>query len=549
MTRRSRRFGCAAIIAICFAYAGIVQAVSWNQHSHYDLIQALYTGDAKIDDYEANTGDKVLFKDHWYSARAPGMALSALPLYGFLDLIDARGWEQKHQTWRHDETIVWMLGLWGNVLPGVLMLLLVWRIAERLKPGYGILAATTLGLGTLILPLSTLLFSHVFAAFLGFAAFALLFRERAGPARLWMVGLAGVIAGYGVGSEYPVFFVAAILGFYLLAHPQTRALKARVVRAFTYIVGGIVGIIPLLAYNQLAFGDWTHLAYADVPRQQVGFFGITLPDPVVLATLLFDSRGLFTLAPVLLLATAGIWLLYRQGKRAEALVIGTICATYCIYNSGYYLPFGGGFMGPRFLTTMLPFLALPLALAFRRWPGVTVGLAVISITTMATATLTHPLTGYETETVIWMQLLGAQDFQSTVATLFGHGHAWRAATVFVVPLALGVAFTVLSAQRLRFSNRAVLTGVVAVVLWGLFATVVPTISGLDHEGLLSISRAGDTNALTKPWGPYPLRDLAIFAAAIGVLTLVIGRILSPAKRMVQPVIVTSKSPAKAAIAR
>ncbi len=68
-------------------------------------------------------------------------------------------------------------------------------------------------------------------------------------------------------------------------------------------------------------------------------------------------------------------LLYRRGRPAEALTIAGVCVCYLGYNSGYYLPFGGGFMGPRFLMTMLPFLALPIGIASSaipaprsRWP-------------------------------------------------------------------------------------------------------------------------------------------------------------------------------------
>ena len=127
--------------------------------------------------------------------------------------------------------------------------------------------------------------------------------------------------------------------------------------------------MPLLLYNHYAFHSWTHLAYSNVKRQQKGFFGISAPSLKVLATLLFDSRGLLTLSPVLVMGAVGTVLLYRRGRRAEALTITGICLCYLGYNSGYYLPFGGGFMGPRFLITMLPFLAFPLGIALKRFPG------------------------------------------------------------------------------------------------------------------------------------------------------------------------------------
>ena len=101
----------------------------------------------------------------------------------------------------------------------------------------------------------------------------------------------------------------------------------------------------------------------------------------MLSTLLLDSRGLLTISPVLALGAVGTVLLYRRGRRAEALTIAGVCLCYLGYNSGYYLPFGGGFMGPRFLTTMLPFLACPLGLALKRYPGPTIALAAVSITT------------------------------------------------------------------------------------------------------------------------------------------------------------------------
>ena len=205
----SKRLALAAILLVGLAYATMIQSFSWNQTSHYDLIRSLDKDGTTIDAYQENTGDKAFYKGHWYSARAPGLALFALPFYDTLNLVNADSWARKSEAQRGDDEMIYLIGLWANVLPGLLLLLLVWRVAERFEPGYGALAAVALGLGTMVLPLSTLLFSHVFTAFLGFAAFALMLRERDGPPSPMLLALAGLAMGYAVVSEYPLFFVAA----------------------------------------------------------------------------------------------------------------------------------------------------------------------------------------------------------------------------------------------------------------------------------------------------------------------------------------------------
>jgi hypothetical protein len=525
MHSNKRRLALVAILLVGVAYATMIQSFSWNQTSHYDLIRSLDNDGTTIDAYQENTGDKVSYKGHFYSARAPGLALFALPWYDGLKAVDAPRLARSSQA-QHGEDE--MIGLWANVMPGLFLLLLVWRAADRFQPGYGAAAAVALGLGTLVLPLSTLLFSHVFTAFLGFAAFALMLRERDGPPSALLLGLAGLAMGYAVASEYPLFFVALVLGCYLLSRRDalTPPLIAR--RAGAYIAGGIVGIVPLLLYNHYAFHSWTHLAYSDVPRQQKGFFGIGIPGLKVLATLLFDSRGLLTISPVLLMGAIGTALLYKRGKRAEALTIAGICLCYVSYNSGYYLPFGGGFMGPRFLTTMLPFLAVPLGIAFKRFPGPTIALAAVSIATTVIGSITHPLVGYETETVVWARYLREGFFQPTIASAFGAGRGWSAIWPFLLAAGGGVLTAAWATPRLHLSEATLGAGLLALVAWALFAALAPTLLGIDHQGLLSIVGAGDHTALNltlHDGARYPLKTLTVIAAVAGLLALCAMRLL------------------------
>src|SRR5262249_17177013 len=69
------RRGLLALLLVGVTYATMIQSFSWNQTSHYDLIRSLDKGGTTIDAYQENTGDKVLYHHHWFSARAPGLAL------------------------------------------------------------------------------------------------------------------------------------------------------------------------------------------------------------------------------------------------------------------------------------------------------------------------------------------------------------------------------------------------------------------------------------------------------------------------------------------
>ncbi len=528
-----RRLALVAILLVGIAYATMIQSFSWNQTSHYDLIRSLNVESTNIDAFQQNTGDKVFYRGHWYSARAPGLALFALPFYDTLKGLNAEKWARARQAMHGEDEMVYLIGLWGNVLPGLLLLLLVWRVAERFEPGYGAAAAVSLGLGTLVLPLSTLLFSHIFTAFLGFGAFALMLRERDGPPSPLLLGVAGLAMGYAVASEYPLFFVALVLGLYLLSRRDAWSVRGVLTRAGAYIAGGVVGIVPLLLYNHYAFHSWTHLAYSDVPRQQHGFFGIGAPSLKVLATLLFDSRGLLTISPVLILGAVGTVLLYRRGKRAEALTIGGICLCYVGYNSGYYLPFGGGFMGPRFLTTMLPFLAVGLSIAFKRFPGPTIALAAASIVTTVIATITHPLIGYENEAVVWTRFLSKGFFQPTIASAYGMGRGWGGIWPFLLAAGAGVVLAAFATSRVRLTLASLGAGALALLAWGLFAALAPTVLGIDHRGLLSIVGAGDHTALNltlHDGARYPLTRLVLYACAGGLLALGAARLLRNAPR-------------------
>ena len=546
--RRQRPALTLTVFALACAF--VVQSPGWAQTSYMALSKALSSGTAQIDRWHWETHDDAYTNGHYYSVKPPGLVLATLPLYRALDAAGAERlareariraesgggapWASRslpaaqygfsrtraieaRRTIVDDAPMTWALGLLGVVVPAALLLWLVARCAERIMPGTGVATAIALGTGTLVLPFSTLYFSHVLAALLSFAAFALVWRERErararGPAR-GRLALAGLLAGLAVVCEYPLAITAAIVGLYALMPRAAGPVR----RAVAYGGGLAAGVAPLLAYQWWAFGSPLHLAYddaiaktgrsghAEIGLNDDGFFGITPPRPDAALELLFSGRGLLTLAPVLVLAIAGVAALRRDGRhRAEATVIAAVALAYFVYNAGYWLPLGGGSPGPRFLIPVLPFLALGLAVAWRRWPAVTLALTAISATTMVAATMSHPMIGVN-DPGVWVDRIGRGLFQHSVLDLAGIAHGLVAIAPFVIGIAIALALGVSSLGRAELA-RGARWAPVAVAAWALAATLVPRSGELPSDGaLMLIAVAGAVALLAVALVALPLR--------------------------------------------
>jgi len=133
-------------------------------------------------------------------------------------------------------------------------------------------------------------------------------------------------------------------------------------------------------------------------------------------TALFGNRGLLMLAPVLVAAAVGLWLVWRSGRRAEALVCIVVSFLLVFADAGYFDPIGGYAPAPRFVGPALPFLALGLGPVFKRWPVISTVLAIPSVIASTVMSLTWSTLTHYRETV-WGEIarLGVDAGRSRLA--------------------------------------------------------------------------------------------------------------------------------------
>ena len=317
---------------------------------------------------EPDLFDRAVYGGHTYADKAPGLSVAAIPAF---ELERAVGIAKAPRDWHAEaDASLWLMrvlssGVFFLVAVGIVM----WLAGD--------VAAAAFGVATLAAPLAPTFFEHDAAGALAIAAFALLVRCR-GPA---LLAGAGVLAGAAVCTSYQTALIVVLL----LAYAAWRHRRA----AAWFALGLVPPAIALGTYDQIAFGSPFHLSYRYVAnrfaeRQHGGFFGIGAPTFHGIVDVLVGSRGLLVWSPVCLAAAVGLVLARR---RPELIVAALVVVAFVLVDAGYFLPYGGGSPGPRFLGAALPFLALGIAPALERFRLPTLALVAVSAVTMTVQAL------------------------------------------------------------------------------------------------------------------------------------------------------------------
>lgn len=391
-------------LAVWLVYAlHVVPGGGVNPNRYFDLTHSLVNEHTtNIDAYHENTVDKGFKDGHYYSLGVPGPSLLGIPpylvfkaVYRILPerlvkpLASVQSFKQGQQGgfYQKDNTEFFLSTIWITWFALSLISALAAVVLFKLFLGLGVSRANALlatgayAFGTPAFFFSTTYFSHAFAASFVIFGLYLLHKLSSSPRPLTFM-LAGLAVASAVLMEYQGLFLAAGAAVFVL-------LKWTPKKSWSFFAGAAIPCVVLLIYNTLAFGGPFHSAYQFVvgqnaPFHSVGALGFTIPRPDRLWGLTFSfRRGLFVYSPVLLLSFAGFILALRRRQQPAfgLLLLSVFAALGCwLWIASFQAWDGSSTFGPRLLVSILPFLAIGVALSLRKVPRlISIPLVALSV--------------------------------------------------------------------------------------------------------------------------------------------------------------------------
>jgi hypothetical protein len=373
-----------------FIYSFFIHWIGSNENSRFALTRAIVDeGGFEIDSFYNQTGDRSYYNQHYYSDKEPGVSFLAISVYVVWKFVYYNFFPESFiQNHVGSNTTVIDLKVGMNNVPiylsikpgffilssmilltiftssllGALLIVLVYKISKYFTNNEKsrLIITFVVGLGTLIFPYSIVFFDHVVYTFFSFFSFYLLFKakhENINKKRYFI--FVGLISGYAIVCGTITFVITLACLAYLLSFNKEKL--------FYFVIGGIIGLLPLLLYNYSIFGTPFTL-----PRHHLDpniwseyhIQGLHTPNPfVIFRLLIYPFKGLFFYYPILIFSLIGLCYMYKKFKIETVLIIFVFFA-YLIFNSAWYAWWGGASFGPRHLTIVTPFLSIPLLYFF-----------------------------------------------------------------------------------------------------------------------------------------------------------------------------------------
>ncbi|HOF66394.1 MAG TPA: hypothetical protein PLX54_08665 [Candidatus Fermentibacter daniensis] len=318
--------------------------------SRWALVRQLVdAGTMRIDPYGTLMSDKSEWLGHFYSDKSALLSLACVPPAG-LAAAAGIGSEGSIPLAGFDPARFFCERL--LVSGALLALLLLIRRRLRRESTDPLPAVVAIGLGSILLPYSTVLYSHVPAAALLFAGYCLQKESR--------FRASDICCALAASMDYTV-----ILPFIVLVAFRPRAWW-RPSGVLTTVLITAAAFIPQMAYNRICFGNPFRMGYSLEASDAFegigsGFFGFTVPTAGQLLYLLFSpERGLFFYMPWIVPGLGGLVARDVKGRLRIDPGLPAVLVYILLYSALHTRTQGWAF-GPRYLIPVVPFAALGLS--------------------------------------------------------------------------------------------------------------------------------------------------------------------------------------------
>ncbi|MEZ4754694.1 MAG: hypothetical protein R3A13_10380 [Bdellovibrionota bacterium] len=344
------------IVLIFFIWLSLVIFINQSDLTAYNLQQAgveaiVERGTFSLKETETpafkNPGDSFYHKDWQLPAKQPGQfILGAIP-YFFLEKLGL--------SYRSNLIATsWLVTALSTTLLAALCIFLVYSLCFEIwncSPQSSLIAAFSFGFGTHFLPYSGVMHHDIICTFFLFAAvyFIEKIRLKKGQGGSLFVGLLLSFAASSSGLSAVVILALGLYAIYQFNWNNRRQL----------ILGALLGILPLFAYNYYYFGNIL------VQGNVAGNFSDTFPvldfNKIIESASNYTYKGTISLiwyAPITLLAIS--YPIFRKNNSVPAFFLLLLCLLHLFFVASLETV-GHCQTGPRYLLPLLPFAIAPLA--------------------------------------------------------------------------------------------------------------------------------------------------------------------------------------------
>jgi hypothetical protein len=307
--------------------------------------------------------DEAQFQGHFYSDKAIGVSLVAIPFLVLLRLI-----ESAFSFHASTQEAISFLRVFSITIPSLLFLPFISRFWLRMRPDGKYLTESlfVFTFGTIAFTYSMQLISHhLLGLLLFYSACSLRLQKEDQQFSSKRLLIAGAANGLALMMEYPAVFPVAMICLYAIY--RIRKWKGLFFFAVPIFACGML----MLAYNYAIFGTpfdvtYRHMTGWHNPYHAVGIVGVTIPSFDALYGLLVSRHhGLFFSSPVLILALPGLFFFIRSKEwQIEGWLFSLISFSFLFIYGGFGYWIGGYAFGPRYLGPAIPFLATAAYFAF-----------------------------------------------------------------------------------------------------------------------------------------------------------------------------------------